>query len=86
MAYEDVTSTFLTLFTAPNDISEDNIVALERFTILLYDRTSYLISIDEARKQLFCKKGRTIDAIPPTRAALLQHIKRACVSRRTFLG
>jgi len=34
IAYEDVTSTFLALSTAPNDISEDNIVVLERFTIL----------------------------------------------------
>jgi len=35
MAYGDVTSTFLALSTVPNDISEDNIVVLQRFTILL---------------------------------------------------
>ena len=29
------------------------------------------------RKQLFAQKGRAYDAIPPTRAALLQHTKRA---------
>ena len=36
-----------------------------------------LIIIDEARQKLFTMKGQSMDAIPPTRAALLQHIKRA---------
>jgi len=43
------------------------------FTILLYDRTSSVVNVDEPRKQLFTKKGRAMDAIPPTRAALVQH-------------
>ena len=50
---------------------------LERFTILLYDRTISLVNVDEAQKQLFTKKGRAMEAIPYTRAALVQHIKRA---------
>ena len=45
--------------------------------VLLYDRTSPEEDVNEARKQLFSKKGRTKDALPPTRAALLQHTKRA---------
>ncbi len=43
----------------------------------MYDRTSMSESVDECRKHLFTKKGRTIDALPPTSAALYQHIKRA---------
>ena len=43
--------------------------------ILLYDRTSDLVCIDEARKHLFTKKGRAMDAIPPTRAALVSTFK-----------
>jgi len=74
MAYEEVTATFLALSTAPNDKSEDDIVVLERFSKLLYDYTSSLINIDEARKQLFSKKAQAMDDIPP-RAALVQHIK-----------
>ena len=50
---------------------------LERFTILLYDRTSSMMDIDKARQLLFTKKGQAMDAIPPTRAALVEHIKRA---------
>lgn len=33
--------------------------------------------IDVARKQLFAQGSRTIDRVPPTKAALQQHIKRA---------
>ena len=76
-AFEEVTATFLALSTGPSDISEAHVSVLERFTILLYDRTSSKDDINEARQQLFAKKGRTMDAIPPTKATLLQHIKRA---------
>jgi hypothetical protein len=33
-------------------------------------------SVNSARAQLFAKKGRTLENIPPTRGALLLHIKR----------
>ena len=39
---------------------------LERFSIQLYDRTSGLVNTDETRKQLFSRKGRAMNAIPPT--------------------
>ena len=45
--------------------------------ILLYDRTSSLEDINQAKKHLFAQKGRSIENIPPTKAALVQHIKRA---------
>ena len=72
-----MTDTFLALSTGPSDISEAHVSVLKRFTILLYDRTSSKDDINEARQQLFAKKGRTMDAVPPTQAALFQHIKRA---------
>ena len=50
---------------------------IERFTIQLYNHTSSKVNIDAARQELFTMKGQAMDAIPPTRAALLQHIKRA---------
>lgn len=34
------------------------------------------MTVDEARKQLFTRKSRRFDSIPPTRDALLQHVKR----------
>ena len=44
--------------------------APETFAVLLYDRTSTDGNVDLARKHLFCNKGRSIDAIPSTAAAL----------------
>ena len=49
---------------------------LERFVILMYDRTSDLTDINEARKQLFTRKSRSLESLPPTLAALEQHTKR----------
>ncbi len=75
--YEDITPTFLALSAGPAHIKDEDVAMLERFTILLYNRTSTIVKIDEARQELFTKKGRAMDALPPTKAALVQHIKRA---------
>jgi len=45
---------------------------LERLVILLYDRTSSE-EVTVVRKQLFAQKGRPMDGLPPTKAALKQH-------------
>ena len=50
---------------------------LEHFVALMYDKTCSSIGLDEARKELFTRKGRPIDLIPPTSAAFLQHVKRS---------
>ena len=75
--FHEVTATFLALCTGPVEVNDENVATLKRFTILLYGRTSSMVNIDEARQELFTKKGRPMDAIPPTKAALVQHIKRA---------
>lgn len=77
MSYDDVTPAFLSLSTGPSLIRDEDTAVLERFTILLYNRTSTIVNIDEARRELFTKKGRAMDALPPTKAALVQHIRRA---------
>ncbi|CAH3046145.1 unnamed protein product, partial [Porites lobata] len=43
---------------APYNISDDNLCTIERFIILIYDRTSHLSKVNDARKYLFTKKGR----------------------------
>lgn len=72
---EQVTQAFCALTTLPNAI-DDWFQTLERFVVLLYDRTSSLDHVNEARKVLFTQKGRQLDQIPPTKAALLQHVRR----------
>lgn len=54
--------------------------------VLLYDRTSNLTRVNEARQELFAKKSRTLDNIPPTQEALLQHTKRALLQGGFFWG
>ena len=45
------------------------------WTVVLYDRSSDVEKISEARKLLFSQKGKPIDALPPKLAALLKHTK-----------
>jgi hypothetical protein len=46
--------------------------------VLMYNRTSENMEVNEARKKLFTQKSRTSENIPPTKAALEQHIKGTC--------
>lgn len=75
-SYNDITSIFVSLANTPESV-ESSVTSLERFVILLYDRTSSLEDINQARKHHFAQKGRSIENIPQTKAALVQHIKRA---------
>ena len=75
---DEVTKAFCALAVTPTISSVDDYMdALERFVVLLYDRTSCQEHVNMARKHLFTQSGRSIEAIPPTREALIQHIKRA---------
>ena len=74
-AYDDVTPAFCLLAATPESV-ESVIKPLERFVILLYDRTGTLDCVNQARKQLFTQKGRSIEGLPPTKAALILHTKR----------
>ena len=50
---------------------------IERFVVLLYDRSSECENTNQARRELFTRKDRPIEALPPTPAALLQHTLRS---------
>ena len=55
---------------------EDN-ETIQRFVILMYDRSIPLVSINECRRVLFTKKATPIEGIPQTADSLEQHVKRA---------
>ena len=79
-AYDDVTETFACLAKHPFmllDADSDNFQKLERLTVILYDKWSPSFSINETRKLLFCHKNRSMEKLPPTQDALLQHVRRA---------
>ena len=43
----------------------------------MHDRSSTADGVDEARLDLFARKQKPYEAVPPTRAALIQHTKHA---------
>lgn len=67
--YQDVNTAFL--YMADNPCNGVNLTSpffllLERFTVLLYDKSSVLESVNEARLDLFCKKNKSLESLPPT--------------------
>ena len=77
--FPGVTDAFEELLRMPSDVSEESMSLLERFVVLMYDLASDITEVNDARKQLFTHKSMALDNIPPTQAALQQHIKRASV-------
>ena len=76
----DVTKAFQQIMKDPFcNITEESehFKLLEHFTVIMYDKTSSLESVNECRRALFCQKGKSMENIPPTQAALLQHSRRA---------
>jgi hypothetical protein len=74
--YPALTDCLLQLSLNPNSVSQQQVFSvIERFVILMYDRTSDSDYVNMCRKQLFSFKGRTMETIPPTHAALMQHVK-----------
>ena len=72
----ELTDALLRLACVPTEIPKHSMQAIENFFTLMYDRTSTCIEVNEARKKLFGKKF-LLQRIPPTCAALEQHVKGA---------
>ena len=60
-------------------LGEDSVFfsLLERFVVIMYNKTSNLEHVDQARLELFCQRNRGMENLPSTRAALLQHSLRS---------
>ena len=67
--FPELTNALLELCSALHDIPQEVMATIERFIILLYDRTSTSTEIDHARRKLFAKRHK-VQSIPPTKAAL----------------
>ena len=75
--YPEATVVFANLSTYPPVIGDEEKKVLERFGILMYDKSSSATDIDSVRLDLFARKQRAYDAIPTTSTALEYHTKRA---------
>ncbi|KAK4304447.1 hypothetical protein Pmani_023602 [Petrolisthes manimaculis] len=73
----DVSQVFKKLSKYPPVVDEMDIQIIEMYVVSLYDRSSTVTSVNNARFDMFARKQRSFDAIPPTRSALVEHIRRA---------
>ena len=62
---------FLDLFLQPVDVSSETLEGIERFLVVVYSRTC---SANGVWKELLAHGSRIMKNIPPTKAALLQHV------------
>ena len=76
----ELTGTLVKLADSPARVTEEAMKAIERFVILLYNKTSTCTDVNKSRKKLFAKNS-SVQRIPPTYAALEQHVKRAAFQR-----
>ena len=58
------------------DTSSPHFRLIERFTVIWYDRTSTSDSVNKARREIFSQKSHSLENLPPTQDALLQHVLR----------
>ena len=72
-----VSDVFNQLSQYPPTVDDDNLKLLEKFVVLMYDRSSATDGVDNARLDMVARKQKPYETIPPTRAALMQHVKRA---------
>ena len=64
-------------FSSPCDnLTQSEIGLLKECVVIMYDRSSSTIKVNDARLDLFVPKQRPYNGIPPSRAALVDHIKR----------
>lgn len=75
--FPEVTDAFLSLAEGPSKFDESLLPLLERFVVLMYDKGSEILTVNQARLYLFSRCNRLLQNIPPTQAALRQHILRA---------
>ena len=84
----ELTDTLLALTDDPHLITQDPIhmQRIERFVVIMYSRGTSAASVNKARHSLFTTGKRTLENIPPTQAALLQHVKRTLLQASFYWG
>ena len=84
--FPEINETFVRLSQFPVCLEEKDIQILEKFIVLLYDKSSTTESLDATGKLLFMHKNSQFDFLPPTFAALMQHISRAVYQASIIWG
>ena len=75
-AFPEATETFAKLAML-RDITTEDMDTIEHFIVLMYDRSCPYKNVEKCRRYLFTQLNRAIEACPPTKDALVQHVRRA---------
>ncbi len=75
-ACQEMYDVFESLADDPTSIDQ-HLAKLEHFVVICYNRVSERDFVNEERQYLYTKRGRNVNAIPPTQAALHEHLKRS---------
>ena len=78
MNFPKVTETMLSLIESPQELTEDSVhmQSIEQFTVRMYSKNCSSVTVNAARRLMFTHNLRSLESIPPTKAALYQHVKR----------
>ena len=63
-AYPEVTRAFNNMAShpfTPITVQSQNFKTLEHFTVIIYDKTSTLIAVNDARRELFCQRNKIME-------------------------
>lgn len=64
--YPALTNVLCRLMLMAEKVEDNCMAVVETFVVLLYDRTSAIVEVNQARKDPFSKKARNLENIPPT--------------------
>ncbi len=73
----ELTTALCYLMDRPLALTSADIEVFESYVVSLYSSTCPLMEVNHAHKQIFAQSSRSFEYLPPTKAALLEHIKRA---------
>ena len=82
----EITENFRKLSHYPPVVDDEDLQILEKFVVIMYDRSSSAECVNDARLDLFARKQRPYEAIPPIQAALKQHVNRAAYQAGCIWG
>ena len=80
--FPEVTDAFIALSNGLNAVTNEEMLLLQRYMVLLYDGSSHCLTVNDARRWLFTKKSRTAEGLPPTEDAFASAHTSICFSRR----
>ena len=64
---------FTQLSKYPLILDDETFETFEKCVVNMYDRSGFATEVNDARLELYARKQRSFDSIPPTQSALLQY-------------